>query len=432
MELRKFTKLYASKYFLLVVLVLGVVILSLPNLLRDNPFMIGEESFSHLRIAKDILDGKEYGFFENALGHSIAGFSFITKLSVEDSAKTLLLLLGLGSLFLIFLILKFFEVKDGMLTLPILVFSPAFIYLFSVVNMFAAPFFLTLLLIYLFLKKRYILSGLIFLLIPFFNFSWAVFIIFTFVLISLFKKKKKLFGIVYLLLIFGWIYSLEGFNFELISDFGSHIGVSIFGVFIALFGLGLFLNKRKLVQLYFMVFLLFLVSLKFFWVVFILIIPFSLLIALNLAKISKMDWESGLIKELTVLLLICGLLFSGISSIKALSEEEPTRELFNALSILPRDSIVLSHNSNNYWIGYAGMGSVSEDVEVEKLFGTRDFNLATDILNRNNIQYILITSKMRHGLVWSDEEEGLLFLLKYSEEFEKVYEEDVEVWEYSG
>ena len=145
-----------------------------------------------------------------------------------------------------------------------------------------------------------------------------------------------------------------------------------------------------------------------------------------------MDWESGLIKELTVLLLICGLLFSGISSIKALSEEEPTRELFNALSILPRDSIVLSHNSNNYWIGYAGMGSVSEDVEVEKLFGTRDFNLATDILNRNNIQYILITSKMRHGLVWSDEEEGLLFLLKYSEEFEKVYEEDVGVWEYSG
>ena len=106
LELQKFTKLYANRYFLLIILFFGLVILLLPNILRDSPFIIGEESFYHLRIAKDILkqgivnydelsfSGRN-NFMEFGLSCSIALFSFITKLSVENSAMWLFLILGL-------------------------------------------------------------------------------------------------------------------------------------------------------------------------------------------------------------------------------------------------------------------------------------------------------------------------------------------------
>ena len=452
LELQRFTKLYANKWFLLVVFLLSVVILLLPSILRDTPFSIGDESFYHLRISKDILinGGVNYdalsfsgrsNFMETGLGHTIAGVSFITKMSIEESAKSLFLFLGLASLLILYLILKLHGIEKSFLMLPILIFSPAFIYLFTVVNKFAIPVFLTLLLIYFLLKKRFLISLIFFLMLPIFDLSYSIFVFVSIVLFYLYTRKKKLGLFASFLVTLGVLFYATNANLNLISDFGGEIGLSIFGLFIILFGLGSLWKKKGFAQFYFLFFILFLISLKLFWVVFLLNIVFCLLIAFNLDNLLRSNWDSVLIKELTILLLVCGLLFSGLSSIKSLSEEEPNEDIFNALAILPRESVVLSHHSNGHWISYAGMKNIMDGFmefegidkrkrDVDKLFGSRDFNDVIGLLNEYDVDYILITPEMRNGLVWNENEEGLLFLLKYSEKFDNIKEGNIGVWEY--
>ena len=458
--LQRFTKFYVSKWYLPLVLILGLVFILLPNTLRDNPFMIGDESFYHLRIAQNVLDegyvnydelsfSGRNNFMELGLSYIIAGVSYITKLSIESSAKYLFALLGVISLFLGYLILKHFDAKEGLFTLPVIFLSPPFIYLFSVVNKVAIPISLSLLAIYLLLKKRYYLSALPLLAIPFFNYAFTIFILISFLIIWLYIKKRKVVILILLILLLGWIFSLDGNNFKIISDFGSELGVSIFGIFILLFGISVFWKKQEFPYLYFLVLLLFIASIKIRWIIFILIIPFSFLVTLNLSYLIKMKWESGLIKDLTVLLLICGLLFSGVSSANFLSEEGPDKELFDALSNIPIGSVVLSHQFNGYWINYAGMKTVigpftnidnydERKEDVKQLFESRDLSLVKSILDKYNVDYILITPDMRNGFIWSDDEEGVLFLLKYSaEDFERFYDKDldsykdVEIWKYN-
>ena len=141
LELLKSTKFYANWWYLPLVLIVGLAFILLPSILRDNPFMIGDESFYHLRIAQDIFEdgyvdyddlsfSGRSNFMELGLSYSIAGFAYITKLGIESSAKYLFALLGVISLFLGYLILKHPDTDEGLLTLPIIILSPLFIYLF--------------------------------------------------------------------------------------------------------------------------------------------------------------------------------------------------------------------------------------------------------------------------------------------------------------
>lgn len=457
--LQRFTKFYANKLYLPLVLLVGLVFILLPNVLRKNPFMIGEESFYHLRIAQHILENGyisydslsfsgRNNFMELGLSYCIAGFSYITGLGIEFSAQILFAIFGLLSLFIGYLILKKLNAKEGLFTLAVITLSPSFIYLFSVVNKFAIPIFFALLAIYFFLKKQYYLFIFSLLIIPLFNYYFSIFVFLGTLIAFLYFKKKKVPLLIISIILFILIFSFDGYNLKIISDFGSESGLSIFGIVILLFGVGMFWKKQGLSHLYLLTFLLLLGALKLDWITFILTIPFSVLIALNLFYLMNSKWESGLIKDLTVLLLICGLLFSGVASAKFLSNEKPSAEIFDALGKLPRESVVLSHQSNGYWINYAGMKNVIDSFtkiddyderkkDLKDVFESRDLNFVKGILSKYNVDYILITPNMKNGLVWNDEEEGILFLLKYSEQdFEKIYDpdldsdEDVEIWRY--
>ena len=58
--------------------------------------------------------------------------------------------------------------------------------------------------------------------------------------------------------------------------------------------------------------------------------------------------------------------------------------------------------------------------DSNELLFTRDIENATKIINKYNIQYIFIDKDMEEKL-WGGEEEGLLFLLKYSKNFYTIY-----------
>ncbi len=451
MELQKFTKLYANRYFLLIILFFGLVILLLPNILRDSPFIIGEESFYHLRIAKDILkqgivnydelsfSGRN-NFMELGLGYSIALFSFITKLSVENSAMWLFLILGLVSLYLLYSIFKMLELEESMMTLPVLILSPPFIYLFTVINRYAIPLVLTLLIAYFLLKKRIYISIICFLLMPFFSYQFSILVLLASFLYLLYAKKKKLLLFVSLLAILIFLLILNDFNFSFISDFGGNLGLGVFGVFIVLIGLGFFWKRKRFIGLYFICLLLFLLYLKFYWIIFLLNILLCLLIAFSLLNLLKIEWESRLVRDLTVLLLVCGLLFSGVSFVKSLSDSMPNEELFEALNVIPDNSIVLSSIDKGHWISYAGKKNVIDsftnfknykerESDINTLFKTKDLKTAISILDKYNVNFILINEQMKHELFWEDE--GILYLLRYSNNFEKVYEKNnIEIWAY--
>ena len=61
---------------------------------------------------------------------------------------------------------------------------------------------------------------------------------------------------------------------------------------------------------------------------------------------------------------------------------------------------------------------------------SRNIDITDEILNKYNIRYILVDSKMRADY-FVDNEDGLLFILKYSPlKFSPVFDnEDVEIWE---
>ena len=151
-----------------------------------------------------------------------------------------------------------------------------------------------------------------------------------------------------------------------------------------------------------------------------------------------MKWESKLIRDLTLLIVVCGLLFSGMSYINRLSLDKPSDEIFEALSKIPSSKVVFSDIGYGNWISYSGKKNVWDsfsnvegfdeiEKDMNKLVESRDYFETKEILDKYEIEFILIDKDLREK--WGGS--GLLYLLRYNEEsFKKIYGEDVEVWRY--
>ncbi len=156
--------------------------------------------------------------------------------------------------------------------------------------------------------------------------------------------------------------------------------------------------------------------------------------------------QSWIIKSAT-LLIICTLLFGGISFEKKISGHEPGSDFAGVGDFLKEkeDGVVVSALKYTNYIAllsekrvllpqYSKMSrSRRREVEsyAERIFSARRMNQVEDILKEKDIKYFLITEEMKNGLVWQ-REEGLLFLLENSNSFEKIKEiGGVELWEYT-
>ena len=424
MEIQNYTKLFANGKGLWIVIVLGIVLLLLPNLLRDSSYAIGNEGYYHLDIAKDVVEGKSY---------ELLGWSYLIAkvsdfgLTLEASANVLLLLLGVLFILLFYLILKDI-IKERVLALLVLIFSPAFIYLFSVSNRFAVPMVLGLLCCYLLLKKKFVLSVLSFLLVLCFDVGVGLLLLLLVLFYYLHLHKKRLIMIVLTLLLFLGLLIYGGLDLNILSDLGVLNGVGVFALLIALLGVIQIKNRERFVFGYLMGIILILLSFKFNWIIFSFNIVLSLLVVFGLVEIFNMRWESKLVKNLTFLILVVGVVFSGVSHVNTLSNSEPYDSLFEALDKIPEGSKILSVERNKNWIDYSG----KEGVIGEDIFFFRDRSEVVGLLNEYDIKYILIDEKMRDEL-WEGKEEGLLWLLKYNEGFEEQYStEELVIWEYTG
>ena len=65
-----------------------------------------------------------------------------------------------------------------------------------------------------------------------------------------------------------------------------------------------------------------------------------------------------------------------------------------------------------------------------EIFYSRNLKDTKILLEKYNINYIWIDNKMKNGLVWEKEQQGLLFLFRNNETFNNIYNnQGIEIWE---
>ncbi len=137
-------------------------------------------------------------------------------------------------------------------------------------------------------------------------------------------------------------------------------------------------------------------------------------------------------------LIVCGFLFSFILYLNLAVNGQPDSEMERSLRLIgtQTEGTVLSHYKYGQWIEYySGFDSfiTNEAIDghniTDRVFNTRSIVRAQDLLTKNQVSYLFITSEMRDGLVWEKEDPGLLFLLRNEEAFTNIYNKSgYEVW----
>lgn len=463
-----------------IILLLALLFLLLPSSLRaltGNVYLMGDEPYYHARITQQIIDvgipdfdelifeGRNY--LLNPYHVLLALFAF--PLGALSAAKILPLILGLLSVYLFYLLLLKFKVNSWTKWVVLFVFilSPVFIYTFNFASPagfilflnFAGLFFLTRK-----SKASTAVSAVCLSIASLFGIMHALISAFI-VFFYCFQYKKRLrkgYLILSLIALSVLFYSFPFFLASnsvdfvsknlisyFVSDLGGCAGFSIFALLLAIFGYVLvWKHKKKNYLLY--VFSILLIVLSFFDNS---LLIYSNLIVVFLAGISliffaRMKWNLSILREFTVLVLVCGLLFSALNASIDLRDSQPNTSLINSLIWLKLNSdnqqVVFSHYSNGFWIEQlSGQPVVMDSLlkwtpdvnsryfDSNQAFMTDDLSVARKIFSKYDVKYIIITKNMYNGLVWEQKGKNLDFLLTNAETFKKVHENSyVQIYEY--
>jgi len=461
-----------EKNLLIGVFILAIILLTLPYILRyigGNNTLIGEQVYFHSQIPGDSLQYED----ELILGErqiSITPYHMLLNLSskimgIHNSSMFIPLLLGIASLLLVYLILK--KIKIDLISrfaiVIVLMLSPAFIYCYTLSNPHCLALFLTLAGILCFLqeKKIYFFSAIacfsILALFSIFNILIVILFLLTYCII---KKQKNTNTILLILALIAlsFIFSPGFFiHYEVpihnlfetfFTDLGAKIGFGMFSVFLLIAGLFFeWEHKKKLYPIYLIVVLV-LFSTYFLKDVACIYLNFlaAYFIGKAVIRIIKRKWELGLIKNLSLLIIICGLLFSSISYANRLSNNEPSAQMIESFEWLEENSfeeeIVASHPKNGAYLASFGKKIILDSYmhenrktkrfeDIDRLFHSTNLDEAKQIIRDYEITYIYIDKNMKKEL-WKGNKE-LIFLLGNKQTFENIYKtEEVEIWKFIG
>ena len=232
---------------------------------------------------------------------------------------------------------------------------------------------------------------------------------------------------------------------QFFASLGAEFGYSFFILFLALAGLIAGWQARKArVTVTIIIAGVFLLSFSEGLARVLLLPLIAVLAAKGLRSLFYRSWDVAFIKNVTLFLIGLSLLFTVVMTITNLVHAEPSSEKMGALLFLrtvPQGDVVLSSAENGILIeriagapallDQAG-GSDEADAQVaEKIFLSQRFSVTRDLLVQYNITHILIDGAMRDGGVWTNQEQGLLFLLQHHPAFVPVYTQgDVEVYRF--
>lgn len=469
--------------FVLVVITLFIV-LTLPTFLRfysGNDSLIGSEPYYHFRAAKELLNQGALNLFTPPRDVQDSSYSprsfffnpyhyllvYASKLvSLQTASRIVPFLLGIISVLIFNLILQRFinDKYKRHLILLLLVLNPAFIYTFTVSNPNSAAIVLTLLGLYLFMqdgKYSFALSALCFAVVSLFSIFNTLIVISLLLAYVLTKKiaQNRFITIVLVLAFFSFAGRAAFFynysytpNINIFSNFfsdlGGLLGFGIFSIVLAVYGVvSSWKNKSDFIY-FFILSALLIASLFFIGNIVNMYIMFMVALAagIGFVRLYELKWNVITVKNLTILILICGILFSTASYLTRMTDMHPDRAALESLDWL-RDNVfknefVLSHYDNGYLISTVARNPVltdslsASDYDQEFLYKVQDsmfygrkLKQTKQLFDIYKVKYIYVTPEMKDGLVWSKSNEGLLFLFTSKSTFEKVYDKDgYEIW----
>ncbi|HLD05172.1 MAG TPA: hypothetical protein VJG90_05645 [Candidatus Nanoarchaeia archaeon] len=447
-----------TKYvFLTLFLAALLILISLLALRHFNhyPTLHSPEAYTHLRIAQlihengilqfDSLLKQHYTF--NLYDYLIAGLSLLAPLSLLS--LLIPLLIGVAVAFLFYQILiKYCNSERTFYILFFFLLSPAYLYSFTTLTSLGFIAFLALLGFWLFLKQKMIWAYLTWALLVLT--SWVAFIticlLFLWYLYTYEKNKIQsalhLFSLGFLF----WILLIvtHPFNFQdqllpfqlglryYLTDFGAMVGYSFVTFILCLIWLFKYWNKKPLVLL--LVFLLSAINLP---TRILMSFMLSIGAGLYVANLSERNWQLSLLKQLTLLLIGCLILFSALSYMHRLVQSPPELSLQKALEKLSyeeKGAVLTSpeYSSFTAYFAHQSLANLSQQ-DLSTIYHSQRLDLTKKILDQYDVRYILITPSMRNGGVWNAPNQGLLLLLPFSESFIKRNAvDDIEIWQYRG
>jgi hypothetical protein len=429
-------------------------------------FLMGSDSFLHIRNAQDILSGEDEDSLSfggrdrlfDGYEYLLAGFGLLVP--VELGSFILHLLFGISSALLFSHILRKLGMPDRerMIGTFLFISSPIFVYLHTTSNHMALVTLLLLAGCAAHLRNRW-LSIPIFASIALFGPLHASVAAAAAVLLGLRSRFRDIYphlaavALTALLnLIPGMRYSYlnpgGGFG-EAFSLFGAQVGLSIFLIFLAIAGMVPTWRYRK----YYIYSLLILAAL--YWLAgtdFLIYINLILcpLAAYGIITVFDRRWELSLVRDLTLFIIGLGLLFLTVSHMHDLISSQPDKDMAGALRWISHNTrsreIVLSSQDNGFMIEYLarrpvvwdnleeGIGSfraISED--LDQAFRGRNLEETASILRRYKVRYILIDPSMQGLLHNERQQQGLPFLMRNTDRFRLSKEfGGVQVWEFMG
>ncbi len=225
---------------------------------------------------------------------------------------------------------------------------------------------------------------------------------------------------------------------DFISDLGGASGMSFSLFLLALIGIPLTFKRKRFLFGYVFLPLLIPIYLYSSQAIFYLSLLLALFAAASFQEIVESRWILSTLKQFTLLLIVLTLLFSTITYLERITVMGPTAADATALSWIPqhknREGVVFSTLEESYYIKYFAQREpfylLPGDYETKERRGQEISNstyISTTfpLLERHNVSIIYITSRMRGDL---PEDQGLLFVLK-NDRFKMIYSyEGYEVW----
>lgn len=370
------------------------------------------------------------------------------------------LITGLLSFVLVFFILRKINLSNNEITLSMILFvlTPVFIHKFTTLNPDNFAFPLILLIVLLYLKNSFFAIILV-ILLSFVNSFLGVLVLLALVAHLIVKSSKKKLTVSLLIssfssLIVFLLLNKEAFLVtkglvldDVLIELGSVTGYSIPLIILGIIGLINWWEKgidKTLIAS--SLFVIFFISIFFPEMRLITAFIISVFAGMGINYLISMDWELKEIKQVSLLLIFCIILFSAILTMNTHLTQITPREVDAAKFLYSADSQgkVLSTEDKGFMINYLsgkevfldGRSFTYEDYEekssvVEQIFYARKLSELEDFLVNNSITYLFIHENMKNGEVWSRREEGLLFFLIHSDLFIKLFDnQEVQIYKY--
>ncbi len=453
-------------------IILAVVLLVSPILMRyfnNDPLVSGDRPYRDLVVAgsfsNDIILENNFSLLDKYVfvnPYQVL-LSYLSRIIPPDMAAILLSSLSMMfALFILIALLKSFSVYEleNFFIVLCFILSPIFISAGVFPTYYSFVLFLYISGVYLFCNKDglffQLLAVFIFSLNALFGLAHALMVFVTAIVISEifhegFKDRKyfyfafvPLFFLIAGCQLFVIFYGSVGFDVNVslnnfVSDFGSDFGFGVFSLLLSFVGIIVIWSyKRK----YYALYTLFIASILKSFLVNELAIYSSITIAvlggLGFSYFFRRRWDIIELKNVVLLLLFCGLLFSCIAYIKNVVDNDPNKELADALVWAGNNSneysVVFSHPYYGFWIEYFSGRKVFLDADFYNSRNYGELANSSDVLLNNynigvlrnmlanyNISHVMISGRMKSGLVWNKAGQGLDFMKTDEETFKKVY-----------